>query len=347
MFFTHSNIGISNIVISAKISEEKYRLIKSILIKSKIPHLCTNNTIISSYFSKEGICGITPILSRDKYGYFFRITVYPQSLINNAPINYEPYIYSNQSAERLMNQINSCVKQLKMNISYFYVTRIGLCADYCFENGEITEQYLQLAHNAVYSQKSVHHSLVNDKDIRHSVAWINGKSELEFSDRNYRYTRNEKASTDLWGDTLRIEAVFHRMHINEFTKKFYGDHNISINEAIKCYAENAGELMLKIIDKLYPKGDYYSKDIVDINIEELKINDEDKINLCDMVKATDFMRRAEILMQSQVLKRERLKTLLNLLNKMNLNPVAIPNRIGIKFLYSFRNLIEFASGKSQ
>lgn len=337
-----SKVGVTNIVLSKQLWREEYMHIRN-AIGHRNTHMSTDKrAIISTFFYKHGLNGVTIVFSDDAYGIYIRITVNLNELIYNDKFYHRPYVYSNITFKEYWDLIDSKLKLLspKMSIKDFKVTRITLAADFKFNDLLVIPQYLNLAVNSFYYPNRGYVERVRNRDNinadNYVVHYKTSKSEIKILDITLLDDCGDNIPKD---GMLRIETVL----LNKYVKQFAYENNTSVDISIvQLLQDNGYKAMHNVIDSVYQVGNYYPLNLVIdwINNEGLDKKDTEIITHLLCTKLLGY--NIDIVKESLKINASKVRHSLRFLAQNEINPVVLSAESDYIMLYSFNNLLNIS-----
>lgn len=279
---------------------------------------------------KKSIVKVMEELSEDTEGititgrgkvvdYYINIHVDVTKILNKGDVNEDDYYIVQQEIDRIIEYMIGYTLELTLlRIEY----RVDICIESSSERYILFHIYKKMIRKFGFKER-------RDRDeYKTSVMYNSGSIQLMIYDKDEERLAKEEIPKDYEKNMLRFEVKILNNHLN------YNKHKHNISKILKNYftEDMKNNYMIKNIQKILYKGNYYNIYRADKIIENSNLKDIDKKlvrNFLVDVSKSGITGAKSIKKDNKSLKYTsyKYKKIIKLLEELNINPILIPKNL--------------------
>lgn len=275
--------------------------------------------------------GIIAYLKKAKYNYpfcYIHLRITPTRLLgcSDPTILFQADVFG---IEKLSNHLSELFVDSPLLNQQFYLYRVDLCQDHTFESEKILLVYIHLLQRGAQSRWNI--IKFDGEQDQHSFRRSNTRYQVTAYDKLYQLNnRNIKFEWHTDQRILRVEVSLFPKGIYHISSKLHlskGHWETQVFE----FAEYGEHIVLYVLKSLIFPGDYYTLNSAREQIEQSAYKKPKRKALYSFLEEIN---RTSNVNDSTIREHKNWKKRLRQLAALNINPVVIRSRAGIKYLPS-------------
>lgn len=261
-----NSFGIHTFMLTAPLSYEKYRDIKTVYQKNVWEKKETDNQsyIKTKFFMNKGFFGVSSRLYMQNG--FARIEI----IVNPTDLLEEQYtqigIISSDFSKEMLFKLSRALKLIDMTLNDFTLSRVDLCVNLIMSPAAV-ETYIKLSKRSYLSRNMKEKQFADANDNSHSLTLVCPSFEIEIYDKEYEIASRvpEYELAGEYGHILRLEVRLSRDTIYNYVSS---RHLCGLREILSFFILNSRDIMRYYIKYSFLQGDYVTlesaKQIIDL-----------------------------------------------------------------------------------